>query len=131
MNDIPGLLDNRQKIKNRDQIQKIDLFNRDPATNNLPQKSPKLSEIVLKSPDKSPKESDLGGKSFRSIEKVNTFAGVTDDTIYGHQPSNNDPTDYQTNFSKNSNFKSAYNGGKQSATIKQEEEIMEAISALF
>ena len=47
-------------------------------------------------------------KSYASLNKVGTLAGVTDDTIYGHQPSKVDPNEYSSMISKNSNFKSVY-----------------------
>jgi hypothetical protein len=49
---------------------------------------------------------------------------VTDDTIYGHQPSKVDPNEYSSMISKNSNFKSVY----KVTSIKQESDLMETIS---
>ena len=68
------------------------------------------------------------------MNKVNTLAGVTDDTIYGHQPSKVDPNDYGTQnyISKNSNFKSVYAGAQKiTTTIKQESDMMETLSIIF
>ena len=62
------------------------------------------------------------------------MAGVTDDTIYGHQPSKVDANEYGTQnyVSKNSNFKSVYGAAQKiTTTIKQESDLMEALSIVF
>ena len=64
------------------------------------------------------------------------MAGVTDDTIFQMQPSNNEPsemTDNQGYMTKNSNFKSMKLPGKNQTpqTVRQEKEIVDKIEKIL
>jgi len=107
---------------------------KDASKNEMVEKQEELADTFEMKSEKSQQfESKIN--SFNSYAQSNQLAGVTDGTIYGNQPSNNDIlSNYHT---KNSNFKSARFQGHQHGqpfnpmTLKQENDMLQQLLQVF